>query len=130
MNGPIDIAKFRLSEARPAEHRALRRVARTLTALWSRLRRVQQARRTRRSLHALDDQMLRDIGVARTAIEWVALHDAAREIVRTRALASCRLTHAAAATSETAHRPPRSTNPTPLTLPLSRKRERGLERAG
>ena len=58
--------------------------------LWSRLQDAQRARRTRRTLQSLDDQMLTDIGVSRTAIEWVALHDAAREIVRTRALASCR----------------------------------------
>jgi uncharacterized protein YjiS (DUF1127 family) len=132
MNGPIKIEEFRRSETSQTHHAAVQRIVGTMAALWSQLRQGRRMRRTKQTLQALDDQMLRDIGISRTAIEWVALHDAARELVRTRALASCRreLDPAAPAAGGDKHPPSQSANPMSLTLSRSRARERGVERVG
>lgn len=58
--------------------------------LCSKVARLQQARQARAALRALDDGMLKDIGVSRSEIEWVARHGAARERRRARSLESCR----------------------------------------
>lgn len=65
-------------------------VATAAARLWSALRRAQQRRQTRRSLQALDDLMLKDIGISRSDIEWLSRHEAARERARTTALDACR----------------------------------------
>lgn len=61
-------------------------------AAWlrSRMLGVRQSRRTRKALEALDDRLLKDVGIPRHEIVWVAGHEAAREIMRLRSLASCR----------------------------------------
>src|SRR6185312_10238000 len=58
--------------------------------LWARLLRAYRARRARASLEALDDRILRDIGVSRHEMEQLASDGAAREQRRLQALASCR----------------------------------------
>ena len=58
--------------------------------LWSGMLRRWRSRRARAALNALDDRMLRDIGVSRHAIERLAEHETAREATRLRALESCR----------------------------------------
>ena len=63
----------------------------SLTAkLWSGMLRRWRSRRARAALSALDDGMLRDIGVCRHEIERLAEHEPAREATRLRALESCR----------------------------------------
>jgi uncharacterized protein YjiS (DUF1127 family) len=61
-------------------------------AAWlrSRMLGVRQSRRTRKALEALDDRLLKDVGIPRHEIVWVAGHEATREIMRLRSLASCR----------------------------------------
>ena len=89
MIAPIKLEDFRHLETARADP-GYRAWARSIAAkFWSRLRRAQKHRRTRQALQALDDQMLKDIGIGRSEIDWVAGHDAAREVMRMRALASC-----------------------------------------
>jgi len=53
-------------------------------ALWSRLLRIRRTKRARAALHALDDRMLKDIGVSRSEIEWVAEYGTLRAAMRAR----------------------------------------------
>lgn len=58
--------------------------------LWSAMLLMWRSRRARAALNALDDRMLRDIGVSRHEIERLAEHEPVREATRLRALESCR----------------------------------------
>jgi len=54
------------------------RIASTIASFWSRSRRERQMRLARAELQALDDRMLKDIGLQRLQIESAALHDERR----------------------------------------------------
>jgi uncharacterized protein YjiS (DUF1127 family) len=79
MNGRINLDDFRrLEAARP--DRPVRRawLASLPATLWSRLLRARRVRKARADLKALDDRMLRDIGVSRLNIERVARQERCR----------------------------------------------------
>jgi uncharacterized protein YjiS (DUF1127 family) len=91
VNGPISFEYFRGSKTAHtdcASHRSWR-VA-LPGKLWSWMLRAYRARRARAALEALDDRMLRDIGVSRHEIEGIAGDGTARQRRRLRSLASCR----------------------------------------
>ena len=92
MNGPIIVKYFRGPDTSRADHSGDRRAwsAAWPARLWSWVLRAYRARRARAALAALDDRMLRDIGVSRHEIEGVAGDGAARERRRLQSLASCR----------------------------------------
>jgi len=84
---------FDLGELRAAESAGEDVVVTWLAVLVSKLaplRRAWRARRKRAALRALDDRMLRDIGVRRGEIEWLAANGTAREQRRLQALALLR----------------------------------------
>ena len=87
MNGPQDPESVMRSEA--AHPRRLPWILSVAARVWSRLLRTRQAKRARAALHGLDDRMLKDIGVSRCEIAWVAEHGKPRA-GRTRAAASSR----------------------------------------
>jgi uncharacterized protein YjiS (DUF1127 family) len=61
-----------------------------LSLPWSGMLLMWRSRRARAALNALDDRMLRDIGLSRLEIERLAENEPAREAARLRALESCR----------------------------------------
>jgi uncharacterized protein YjiS (DUF1127 family) len=90
INGSIDREHLMRAETAWADRAVCQALMLLAAKLWSKLGRLQQARRARAALRALDDRMLKDIGVSRSEIEWVAEHGAARELLRARSLESCR----------------------------------------
>src|SRR5262249_46826109 len=91
MNGPANLDAFRRPKAVPGERPGCRGwILSVAVKLRSRMLRARAGRRTRTALGALDDRMLKDVGIPRHEIVWVAGHDAAREIMRLRSVASCR----------------------------------------
>jgi len=90
INGSIDREHVMRAETAWADRAVCQTLILIAAGLWSRLVRLRQARRARAALAALDDRMLKDIGVSRSEIEWVAEHGAARERARARSLESCR----------------------------------------
>lgn len=92
MNGPIIFEYFGGSETARADCAGEHRAWSTSwpARLWSWMLRAYQAKRARAALEALDDRMLRDIGVSRHEIEGVAGDGTSRERRRLQSLASCR----------------------------------------
>ena len=91
VQGLVELDTFRTTTAVPDGGLGCRSWILSLAIrIRSRMRRVRESRRTRTALDALDDRMLKDVGIPRHEIVWVAGHDAAREIMRVRALASNR----------------------------------------
>jgi uncharacterized protein YjiS (DUF1127 family) len=108
MNGPIIFEYIRGSETARADYAGHRPWRMALPGkLWSWMLRAYRARRARAALDALDDRMLRDIGVSRHEIEGVAGDGTARERRRSQALAACRQLPSRASTT-TAHPSSRS----------------------
>jgi uncharacterized protein YjiS (DUF1127 family) len=92
MNGPIIFEYFRGFGAAHADFSSVHPAWRTSwpARLWSRIVRAYRTRRSRAALEALDDRMLRDIGVSRHEIEGLAGDGTSRERRRLQSLASCR----------------------------------------
>jgi uncharacterized protein YjiS (DUF1127 family) len=90
INGSINREHLMRAETAWADRAVCQALMPIAAKLWSKLVRLQQARRARAALRALDDRMLKDIGVSRSEIEWVAERGAARELLRARSLESCR----------------------------------------
>lgn len=85
MNGSRNLdSALRLETARPGRPPWILLVA---AKSWSWLLRARRTKRARAALHALDDRMLKDIGVSRSEIEWVAEHGALRAAMRLRSAA-------------------------------------------
>ncbi|HTO81529.1 MAG TPA: DUF1127 domain-containing protein [Methylomirabilota bacterium] len=92
MNGPIDFGGLAAAES-AGEDIILAWIA-ALAPKLSGLRRAWRARHRRAALHALDDRMLRDIGVSRSDIEQVAADGTPQELRRLQALALLRASSA------------------------------------
>jgi uncharacterized protein YjiS (DUF1127 family) len=90
MNGSIDRERVMRSETARADRSVCQPIISIVAGLWSALVRLHRAKRARAALEALDDRMLKDIGVSRAEIEWVAEHGDARELLRVRSLEACR----------------------------------------
>jgi uncharacterized protein YjiS (DUF1127 family) len=88
MNGPFDLGELTAAES-AGEDAVLAWIA-ALAPKLSGLRRAWRARRKRAALQALDDRMLRDIGVSRGDIEQVTADGTALELRRSQALARLR----------------------------------------
>jgi len=91
MSGSIDLGKLEAESA--GEDVVLAWIA-ALASKLSGLRRAWRTRRRRAALQALDDRMLRDIGVSRGDIEQVTADGTALELRRLQALARLRASHA------------------------------------
>lgn len=97
-HGLVKLDEFRRMRSARVEAPGFRSwIASVAASLRSKLLRTRQSRRTKTALQALDDRMLKDVGIPRHEIVWVAGHEAAREIMRLRSLASCRRQPARAA---------------------------------
>jgi uncharacterized protein YjiS (DUF1127 family) len=88
MNGPFDLGELTAAES-AGEDAVLAWIA-ALAPKLSGLRRAWRAGRRRAALRALDDRMLRDIGVSRGDIEQVTADGTALELRRSQALARLR----------------------------------------
>jgi uncharacterized protein YjiS (DUF1127 family) len=91
MNSRINLDGYRRLETARADYTGGQAWSKALLGkLWTRMLRAYRARRARASLEALDDRILRDIGVSCHEMEQLARDGAAREKRRLQALASCR----------------------------------------
>jgi uncharacterized protein YjiS (DUF1127 family) len=90
MNGSFNLDRVVQSETAWGDRLVCQAIMSIGARLWSTMIRLRRTRRARAALAALDDRMLKDIGVSRSEIAWVAEQGDARELRRTRSLESCR----------------------------------------
>src|SRR5262249_31130877 len=89
--GPIALEDFRrLADRRGARADRLAWILSLPAGLWSAVLGRYRTRWARTALHALDDRMLKDIGISRHEIERVAEDGGPHELMRLRSLAAYR----------------------------------------